>query len=120
MTRTAIALGLAASLCLGACAQQPDKIDASYVSPNTYRGMSCQQMAAERSELQRKVKDLSASQKSAANTDAVATGLAMMLFFPAAIAIASTKDSEPALSSAKGHLDAVTARMKAQGCPLTS
>lgn len=41
-----------------------------------------------------------------------------MLFWPAAIALAATKDQESALSSAKGNYDAITAQMTSKGCTI--
>ncbi len=118
MKRTGSAFTLSALMALSACAQQPDKIAASYVSPTTYEGRSCRQLMAERNEIVTRVNTLNAEQKEAATTDAVATGVALFLFWPAAIALANTKDSSSALSAAKGHYDAITAQMKKKGCAL--
>ncbi|HBS49826.1 MAG TPA: hypothetical protein DEA05_06925 [Rhodobacteraceae bacterium] len=101
-----------------ACAPAPDQVEASYVSPSTYAGRSCAQLMAERNEIVSRVNALNQQQKDAATTDAVATGVALVLFWPAAFALAATKDNATALSAAKGNYDAVTAQMRQQNCPL--
>lgn len=103
---------------LSGCAQPPDQVAASYVSPSTYKGQSCKQLMNERNEIVGLVNNLTAEQKEAATTDAVATGVALLVFWPAAIALAATKDNADALASAKGNYDAITAQMKSQGCAL--
>lgn len=116
MIRPLLVAVIAASTALSGCAQNPDKIAASYVSPSTYDGRSCSQLLAERNEIASKVNSLSAEQKEAATTDAVLTGVALVIFWPAAIGLASTKDNEAALSSAKGNYDAITTKMTQKNC----
>ncbi|MGD9864573.1 MAG: hypothetical protein AB7S99_15310 [Pseudodonghicola sp.] len=118
MKKSGSALVLSTVLALSACAQQPDKISASYVSPSTYENRSCNQLMAERNAIVRQVNTLTQEQKEAATTDAVATGVALLLFWPAAFALATTKDNATPLSTAKGHYDAITAQMEKRGCAL--
>lgn len=73
---------------------------------------------AERNEIVGRVNMLTAQQKKAADNDAVATGVALLLFWPAAFALAASDDHSTALSSAKGHYDAVTQQMRKQGCQM--
>lgn len=107
---------LAATLALSGCAQSAKQIEASYVSPNVYSGRTCNQLMAERNDIATKVNGLIASQDQAATNDAVLTGVALLVFWPAAIGLAATKDNATALSSAKGNYDAITEQMKNQGC----
>lgn len=118
MKKSGSALVFSAVLALSACAQQPEKVAASYVSPTTYENQSCKQLQAERNEIVRQVNTLTQEQKDAATTDAVATSVALLLFWPAAIALATTKDNATPLSAAKGHYDAITAQMEKRGCAL--
>ncbi|MEM9552079.1 MAG: hypothetical protein AAGA05_12945 [Pseudomonadota bacterium] len=107
---------LAACVAVSACAQQPHKIEASYVSRSAFEGKGCNDLLAERNDIVRHVNDLSAKQKKAATTDAVATGVALVLFWPAAFALATTSDNSGALSLAKGNYDAISSQMQLQGC----
>ncbi len=116
MRLKSFALALTVPLALGACVQQPEKVQSSYVSPSTYAGRSCNQLMSERNEIVGRVNLLTNQQKKAATNDAVATGVALFLFWPAAFALAASDDNSTALASAKGHYDAVTAQMRKQGC----
>lgn len=109
---------LIASISLAGCAQHSNKIEASYVSPNAFSGRSCSQLTNERNQIVHKVNQLSVDQNKSATNDAVLTGVALLVFWPAAIALAATKDNATAVSAAKGNYDAVTARMVSQGCNL--
>ena len=46
------------------------------------------------------------------------TGVALVIFWPAALGLAATKDNETALSTAKGNYDAITAKMTQKGCKI--
>ena len=118
MKQHSLTAPLVAVSLLAGCAQQPDQIEASYVSPTTFAGRNCQQLTAERNEIASRVNALNKEQSDAATTDAVATGVALVIFWPAAFALAATKDNSTALSAAKGNYDAITTRMRSQNCPL--
>ncbi len=112
---------MALAACVAAvagCAQPPSQIEASYVSPSTYKGRSCGQLMTERNEIVRRVNSLTQQQKDSATTDAVATGVALVVFWPAAFVLAATEDNANALSAAKGNYDAITTQMRSQGCAL--
>ena len=61
--RMTIAGGVAAAILVSGCAQQPDQVTKSYVSPSTYAHLNCQQLLAERAELVGHVSTLTAKQK---------------------------------------------------------
>ena len=109
---------LVAALTLGACAPAPDQVAATYVSPSTYEGRSCSSLMAERNEIVRRVNELTEEQRKASTTDAVATGVALLVFWPAAIALAATEDNAASLAAAKGNYDAIASQMTVQGCSL--
>lgn len=113
-----ISAALVAAIALSGCAQSPDKIEASYVSPNQFKGRSCNQLMGERNEIASRVNTLNKEQQKAATNDAVATGVALVIFWPAALALAASKDNATALSAAKGNYDAITTQMRTQGCKL--
>lgn len=103
---------------LAACAEQPSKIEASYVSSNAFRGQSCGDLMAERNQIVLEVNELTAQQKKAADTDAAMMGVGLILFWPAVLAVGMTDDKSEALAAAKGNYNAVTRQMAESGCPM--
>jgi len=75
-----ILLGLA--LILSACATDPDKMTASYVSPIEYQDYSCKQLGAEAKRINRKVHELYGTLEKEADNDAAQMGIGLVLFWP--------------------------------------
>ena len=98
------------------CAPQPESVVASYVSPNTYSSYSCKQIISERNMVVGKVNELNGIQEKKANDDAVAVGVATVLFWPAAFLIAGGSDVSPQLATMKGNYEALTAAGTAKNC----
>ena len=98
------------SLSLGAalvgCAKRPDQIAAQYTSSGPYEQMSCQRLSEEMLRVSREVSMLTGRQNSAADRDAVATGVGLVLFWPALFFLAGS-DAEGELSRVKGEYDAI-------------
>ncbi len=105
-----------AGLFISGCAKAPDKIQATYVSPSTYSNFSCRSLAAERNSIVNQVNDLSGKQKKEATEDAVATGVGLVLFWPALFFLADSGDLEPQIASLKGHYDALSFAWNEKGC----
>ncbi|WP_372885469.1 hypothetical protein [Shimia sp.] len=105
-----------AGLSLSGCAKSPDSIQATYVSPSTYASYSCRSLAEERNNIVNQVNDLSGKQKKEATEDAVATGVGLLLFWPALFFLADNGDLEPQIASLKGHYDAVSKAWHEKGC----
>lgn len=110
------ALGALCLSLVGACAQKPDKIQASYVSPNAFLQSSCQSLKIERSEIISEVNKLSVEQSQNATNDAVAMSIGVILFWPALFALALTDDQKAELSQAKGNLEAIDKAMAVKNC----
>lgn len=104
------------SLVLIGCAKNPDKIQGTYVSASTYSHLSCQQMVEERNALVNKVNELSGAQRKEATEDAVATGVAIVLFWPAALFLADGGGNETQIANLKGHYEAITIAFDKKGC----
>ncbi|WP_425052913.1 hypothetical protein [Psychromarinibacter sp. S121] len=114
MKRALLALTVVSML--GACAQQPNQVQAIPVSTMNYSGMTCHQLAAERADIISRVNTLSAAQKQKADQDAVAMGIGMILFWPALFALTAGTDQGPALGQAKGEFDAIEKKLRERGC----
>lgn len=76
---------VAGGLCLAAlgCASSSDEIGAQYVSPVQYQSYDCQQIAAEQQRVSARVSQLKGEVDDNATGDAVATGVGLILFWPA-------------------------------------
>lgn len=103
---------------LAACAESPNQIEAAYVSPSAFQGRSCNALMIERNDIVQSVNHLTAKQKEAATTDAVAMGVGLFLFWPAILAVGLTDDNAAELAVAKGNYDAITTQMTAQKCKI--
>ena len=71
-----------AALAISACATQPNKIPAQYVSPLLYNDYDCEQIAFEQSRIERRTSELYTSLKNEANADAWQMGIGLVLFWP--------------------------------------
>lgn len=68
---------------LSACASNPDKMAASYVSPIQFEGYSCKQLGAEAQRVNRKASDLHGALKKEAGNDSAQMAVGLVLFWPA-------------------------------------
>jgi hypothetical protein len=82
-----MAAGLAAVT--GACASYSEKTPATYVSPVIYEHLSCRQIAEEAARVSRHAAEVAGVQDSQATKDSVITGVAIVVFWPAAFFVAS-------------------------------
>jgi hypothetical protein len=107
---------LTISTALSACASQPEKVVATYVSPATYSSYSCKQIISERNSVVQKVNELTGAQKKKASNDAALMGVGLILFWPALFGLAAGSDVEVQLANIKGNYDALTAAGTQKGC----
>lgn len=89
------------------CATSPANVAAQYVSPMQYQSYSCQQLAAESQRIGSRVAEVTGQQQQKANNDAVATGVAVVLFWPALFFLGGGGDKAGELSRLKGESDAI-------------
>ena len=91
---------------LSACASSPDKIFATYVSPIQYSNLDCDQIRQEMSRVAGKVREVAGVQQQKANTDKVAMGVGLVLFWPALFFMVGG-DKKEELGRLKGEYDAL-------------
>ena len=103
--RTFIAVALVGAT-LSACATAPDSVQASYVSPIEYSNLSCDQIRQELIEVSDHVQMVSGQQAKDHTRDAVVTGVAIVVFWPAAFLL-SGKGHQEELASLKGRYEAL-------------
>lgn len=104
---TFTALALSCATALSACAQKADQIAPSYVSPLIYQSHNCAQVRQEAARVSGRVAELTGVQNKKAENDAVATGIALVIFWPAAFFIKGNKETSAELGRLKGELEAL-------------
>ncbi|MEX1662204.1 hypothetical protein AB4874_11170 [Thioclava sp. 15-R06ZXC-3] len=102
-----IALGLIAGTAISGCAKKSEDIAPQYISPMQYQSYSCSQIAAEAQRVTNQAANVSGVQDKKASNDAVATGVALVLFWPAAFFIHGNGENAGELGRLKGELDAL-------------
>jgi hypothetical protein len=98
---------ISATLIVSGCAQKSEDISASYVSPLQYQNYSCSQISAEAQRLSGRASEVTGAQNKKATNDAVATGVAVVLFWPAVFFIGGNKENASELARLKGEMEAV-------------
>ena len=101
MIAVVLALGLAG------CAKSADQITASYVSPITYQSYTCQQLAEEAERISSRPVALTGAQNNQATGDAVATTVAVVIFWPAAFFVRGDGAQAAELARMKGEMEAI-------------
>lgn len=102
-----IVLALAFGLLLVGCATRAENISAAYVSPIQYQSYTCQQLQEEAARVSARAMVASGAQDQKANNDAVATGVGVILFWPALFFIKGDAASAQEIAQLKGDMDAV-------------
>lgn len=114
MIRTTLVV--AASLALCACATSSNKIAAQYVSPLQYKDYDCDQLGAEMARVSRRVGELQGSIDENAREDKVATGVGIVLFWPALFFIDGDSPEGLEYARLKGEFDAMQQQSTMKRC----
>ena len=91
---------------LAGCATAPDRVQASYVSPEQYGYYSCRQIREEMVDVSRQVAGIADAQGADRRRDAVALTVGLVVFWPALIFMAEG-DHKSELAQLKGQYDAL-------------
>jgi hypothetical protein len=112
-----ITVSLVAVAILG-CATRPENVTAQYVSSGRYDGYDCKRLVREADEVDTRVRSLTGTLQSKANTDAALVGVGMILFWPALLALPATggKAEEQELGKLKGEAQAIQRAYKEKDC----
>jgi outer membrane lipoprotein-sorting protein len=95
------------ALSLGGCASKSSEISAAYVSPIPYQSYTCQQLGMEAQAVSAKAAELSGVQDQKRTNDAIATGVAIVVFWPAAFLVGGDGQVAAQLSQLKGQMNAI-------------
>ena len=95
------------SLALVGCASKSSDITPAYVSPVMYQNHTCQQLAAEAHGISTRAAQVSGSQDQKRSNDQIATGVAIVIFWPAAFLVSGDGPQAAELANLKGQMVAV-------------
>jgi hypothetical protein len=104
--RTSI-LAVVAGLFLANCASRSYEIAATYISPLQYENLTCRQLGEEAQRVSQRAAIAAGVQDKRATDDAVATTVAVVVFWPAAFFIGGDKQNAAELGRLKGEMDAI-------------
>lgn len=112
---------VAAALCLLAagCASRSEDVAAAYVSPMVYSSWSCAQIREEAARISARAAQAAGAQDRQATNDAVATGVAVVLFWPAAFFIRGDNVNSAELARLKGEMEAIQQVSIQKNCGVT-
>lgn len=115
-TTKVLSLVTALSLVLPGCATSSKDVATTYVSPMQFQSYDCNQLAAESSRIQTRVSQLAGRLDEAAANDKAITGVALILFWPAAFALGGQKGNEAEYARLKGEHDAILQQATIKKC----
>lgn len=92
---------------LAGCASRADNIGAAYVSPFAYDALNCRQLAEEAARISTRASLAIGVQNERAVGDAVATGVSIVLFWPALFFIRGDGVSAAEVARLKGEMEAI-------------
>ena len=102
-----IAVIAALPVATAGCANKSDQIAASFVSPTMYSGLSCRQLATEAQSVANRAAQAAAAHDKKADNDALAAGVATVLFWPALFMIKGDGAQAGEVARLKGEMQAI-------------
>lgn len=103
--RFVVVVAAAALVC--GCASKSSEITAAYVSPVQYQNYTCQQLSMEAQAVSARAAQVAGVQDQKRSNDAIATGVAVVVFWPAAFLVGGDGPSAAELGQLKGQLVAI-------------
>jgi hypothetical protein len=92
---------------LAGCASRSADIAPSYVSPVMYQNYSCQQIAQEAQNISAHAAEMAGAQDQKRTNDQIATGVAVVVFWPAAFFVGGDGNTAAELARLKGQMQAL-------------
>ncbi|MBI5112057.1 MAG: hypothetical protein HZA68_08785 [Rhodovulum sp.] len=102
-----IVLAILVALAGPGCAKRADQIAATYVSPYQFDALSCSQLAEEAHRVSARASHVAGVQDEKATRDAVATTVAVVVFWPAAFFVGGNDQQTAELARLRGELEAI-------------
>lgn len=107
---------LASTFAISGCASRADNITANYVSPTSYSKWTCKELEEEAQRVSNAAAVATGTQNSKATGDAVATGVALVVFWPAAFLIKGDGATAANLANLKGEMQAIQTASTQKKC----
>lgn len=102
-----IILIVAAAATVAACASASTDIAPSYVSPVIYQSFTCSQLGQEAQSISARANQVAGVQDQKRTNDSIATGVAIVVFWPAAFLVKGDGATAAELSQLKGQMAAI-------------
>lgn len=110
-------LSLLAAVLLAGCASSADNVAPSYVSSAAYQNFNCQQLTEEARRVSQHAARAAGAQDKQARNDAIATGTALVLFWPAAFFVSGGDGANAAqLANLRGQKEAIEEAATQKNC----
>ena len=107
---------LTACAALAGCASRAENIAPAYVSTVGYQGLSCNQLSLEATEISARAAGAAGVQDQKASGDAVAMGVALVVFWPALFLVKGDGAQAAEVSRLKGEMQAIETASRRKGC----
>jgi hypothetical protein len=102
-----IIAAVAVAAMVAACASKSSDITAAYISPVSYQTYTCQQLGLEAQNVSARAAVVAGAQDQKRSNDQVATGVAIVIFWPAAFLVGGDGPTAAELSQLKGQMVAI-------------
>jgi hypothetical protein len=109
----------AATLLLSGCASRSSDISAAYVSPIMYQNHTCAQLAQEAQGVSARAAQVSGAQDQKRTNDQIATGVAIVVFWPAAFLVGGDGPTAAELGQLKGQMVAIEQASIQKNCAIS-
>lgn len=101
-----VSVAIIAGLASG-CATKSSEVAPSYVSPITYQSYTCQQLGEEAQRVSGRAAEAAGAEDEKRTKDQVATGVAIVVFWPAAFFVGGDGQMAAELARLKGQANAI-------------
>jgi hypothetical protein len=107
---------LASLVVLGACASRSSDITPAYVSPISFQSYTCAQLGQEAQAVSARAAQVAGAQDQKRTNDQVATGVAIVVFWPAAFLVGGDGPLAAELAQLKGQMVAIEQASNQKKC----
>jgi hypothetical protein len=101
---------------LAGCASKSAEITPTYVSPFMYQNLTCAQLAQEAQGVSARAAQVAGAQDQKRTNDQIATGVAIVVFWPAAFLVGGDGQMAAELAQLKGQMVAIEQASIAKKC----
>jgi hypothetical protein len=98
------------------CASRSADIAPSYISPVMYQNYTCQQIALEAQNVSSHAAEMAGAQDQKRTNDQIATGVAVVVFWPAAFFVGGDGNTAADLARLKGQMQALEQASVQKNC----